>query len=453
MIASARSPDQGGALKKQNDRPRRACVVALIACLSVGLLASPAAAERVRVKRIGRGVVLKEIQRWKPRLRIKVASVSRRARGRIRTVLAGGRLPGLERTSSIARRKRAVVAINGDYARKSGRPVMAFAQGGRLVQTPLTWGRNFAMSRDGKSVFIGHPHVEVTLSHQEIGSIAIKRVNQGAPTRRTLGLFTNHGGELERPPRRGCHARLVPGGIPRRAANGGLRIRYEVGVVRCGRRLRPLNGAVVSARRRGPKAEVVRSLRGANPVALNWSLGWNGAYQTVGGNPTLVEQGRIVVGRSKSDPFFRRHPRTGVGVNKRGNIFFVTVDGRQKRSRGMTLRGFARFFRSLGARWALNLDGGGSTTMFARGRVLNDPSDGRERPVSSALVVLRRGQTRTAGRSGTLAAREEAVPASGVWEEMVADPASTGGLADSLSGRGKKLPKAMRSAARAFRRH
>lgn len=345
------------------------------------------------------------------------------------------------------------MAINGDYARRSGRPVMAFAQGGRLVQTPLTWGRNFAMSRDGKSVFIGHPRVEVTLSHQEIGSIAIKRVNQGAPTRRTVGMFTSHGGKLERPPRRGCHARLVPGGIPRRAANGGLRIRYEVGVVRCGKRLRPLSGAVVSARRSGTKAEIVRSLRGANPVTLNWSLGWNGAYQTVGGNPTLVEKGRIAVGRSKSDPFFRRHPRTGVGVNRRGKVFFVTVDGRQKRSRGMTLRGFARLFRSLGARWALNLDGGGSTTLFAKGRVVNDPSDGRERPVSSALVVLRRGKTRTAARSGGFSARAASVPAANVWDQVVEDPASTGGLADSLSDGGKKLPKAMRSAARAFRRH
>jgi exopolysaccharide biosynthesis protein len=54
----------------------------------------------------------------------------------------------------------------------------------------------------------------------------------------------------------------------------------------------------------------------------------------------------------------------------------------------MTLREAALLMRSLGARDALNLDGGGSTTMVVRGEVVNRPSDpGGERPVSDALVV------------------------------------------------------------------
>jgi hypothetical protein len=54
----------------------------------------------------------------------------------------------------------------------------------------------------------------------------------------------------------------------------------------------------------------------------------------------------------------------------------------------MTPLAFARLFKRLGARWAFNLDGGGSTTMYVKGRIVNRPSDGSERPVSSALVVL-----------------------------------------------------------------
>jgi hypothetical protein len=56
----------------------------------------------------------------------------------------------------------------------------------------------------------------------------------------------------------------------------------------------------------------------------------------------------------------------------------------------MNLVEFARLFKQLGARSALNLDGGGSTTMFLKGKVMNRPSDGPERLVSSALLVLPR---------------------------------------------------------------
>jgi exopolysaccharide biosynthesis protein len=72
-----------------------------------------------------------------------------------------------------------------------------------------------------------------------------------------------------------------------------------------------------------------------------------------------------------------------------GRLLLVTVDGRHPGwSVGMTLPEAARLMRSLGARDALNLDGGGSTTMTVRGQVVNRPSDGGgERPVSNALYV------------------------------------------------------------------
>ena len=107
------------------------------------------------------------------------------------------------------------------------------------------------------------------------------------------------------------------------------------------------------------------------------------------GNPTLVEDG-VNVGYSCPAPFCARNPRTGVGLDAEGRVLLVTVDGRRPGySVGMSLLEFARQFKRLGARWALNLDGGGSTTMWVKGRVINRPSDPYgERPVSSALLVL-----------------------------------------------------------------
>ena len=67
----------------------------------------------------------------------------------------------------------------------------------------------------------------------------------------------------------------------------------------------------------------------------------------------------------------------------------MVVDGRQKKwSVGPTLFGFARIMSDLGAVQALNLDGGGSTTMVVDGAVVNRPSSGFERAISNAVLVL-----------------------------------------------------------------
>jgi len=85
-----------------------------------------------------------------------------------------------------------------------------------------------------------------------------------------------------------------------------------------------------------------------------------------------------------------RQPRTLAGVREDGTLLLVTVDGRRPGwSVGMTLPEAARLMRSLGARDALNLDGGGSSAMTVRGELVNRPSDRvGERPVSNGLFVL-----------------------------------------------------------------
>ncbi|MFP3339096.1 phosphodiester glycosidase family protein, partial [Micrococcus sp. SIMBA_131] len=83
-------------------------------------------------------------------------------------------------------------------------------------------------------------------------------------------------------------------------------------------------------------------------------------------------------------------------MDSTGNrVFFVTVDGRQPGySTGMNLKEFANYLVGLGANYALNLDGGGSTTMVTRkvgdelASLTNSPSDGFERSVSAILQAV-----------------------------------------------------------------
>ena len=86
-----------------------------------------------------------------------------------------------------------------------------------------------------------------------------------------------------------------------------------------------------------------------------------------------------------------RHPRTGVGFSRdSATLYLITVDGRSESSSGMSLAEFAALMRALGVAQGLNLDGGGSTTLVIRGRVVNHPSDSTgERRVGNALLVTR----------------------------------------------------------------
>jgi len=85
---------------------------------------------------------------------------------------------------------------------------------------------------------------------------------------------------------------------------------------------------------------------------------------------------------------FERHPRTAIGWNSK-YYFFVEVDGRQKRlSAGMTLDELTGLLEELGCENGMNLDGGGSATLWCLGKVRNSPCDGRERELANSLVAV-----------------------------------------------------------------
>ena len=123
---------------------------------------------------------------------------------------------------------------------------------------------------------------------------------------------------------------------------------------------------------------------------------WARARNAVSGAGLLVLDGRDVNDWSEeglSAGFdTTRHPRTMIGVDADEAIWLVTVDGRQPAlSLGMTFTELQALSHRLGLRSALNLDGGGSTTMVVRGNIVNHPSDDTgPRKVSDAILVFAR---------------------------------------------------------------
>jgi hypothetical protein len=108
----------------------------------------------------------------------------------------------------------------------------------------------------------------------------------------------------------------------------------------------------------------------------------------VAGRYRLTRAGRIVV-PSGSAGLFARSPRTIAGRTANGTLVLATIDGRQTTSIGATLAETAKVAHALGMVDAVNLDGGGSTTMSVRGELVNQPSDIKgERAVGDALVYI-----------------------------------------------------------------
>ncbi len=124
---------------------------------------------------------------------------------------------------------------------------------------------------------------------------------------------------------------------------------------------------------------------------------WQSVDHVVGGTPLLVHSGMRIYDFSpeKTSQSFltERHARSAIGLLRNGNWIFVVVDKDQSGDVGMTMDELASYMASLGCTEALNLDGGGSSTLFYDNRIVNHPQgdvdeQGSLRAVSDAILIL-----------------------------------------------------------------
>ncbi|QXM06611.1 phosphodiester glycosidase family protein [Crassaminicella indica] len=110
-------------------------------------------------------------------------------------------------------------------------------------------------------------------------------------------------------------------------------------------------------------------------------------YQGVSFSPVLLKNGKKVEIPIKWKK--TRHPRTIIGKYANDDLIVIVIDGRRNNwSIGISLERLQDKLLELGVKDAYNLDGGGSSVMYYDGKILNKPSDGRERPVVNNIVIL-----------------------------------------------------------------
>lgn len=117
-----------------------------------------------------------------------------------------------------------------------------------------------------------------------------------------------------------------------------------------------------------------------------------GAQNVLAFGPALVEDGKVSVTENEEvGKAMASNPRTAIGIIDENHYVFVVADGRTSENEGLSLYELAEFMESLGVQTAYNLDGGGSSTMYFNGQIINQPTTNgnsiKERSVSDIVYI------------------------------------------------------------------
>ena len=293
---------------------------------------------------------------------------------------------GREALSTTVQRNGAIAGVNADFFPWTGDPLGLMVRRGELLSTPFpdrsvfAWGSGYSYA--GPATFQGSVvGTGVTLSLDGVNQecqedmLILNMPVAGFATAKADSLF------------------VVLEGAKTLTPNGS--ITAQVGLFTPDIKQLKVNSDQMVLVGHGVAKDKLAKLEKGSEVTINISMGgvdWSKAINAVGGGPLLLSNGKesIDVTKERFGSAFAtdRHPRTAIGSTLQGDVWLVVVDGRQEMSRGATLTEMAAIMRRLGCTSAINLDGGGSTTLNIMGVTMNRPSGGAERAISNSLLLF-----------------------------------------------------------------
>lgn len=340
--------------------------------------------------------------------------------GELRLALADSVIAGRRTVPEIARDAGALVAVNGSFF------VMRDEEGvvGDVTGTAVFGGKLLSEAIRGRTTVIIENSPEIALRFDSSPMPVVLNWSDGVLTEidgvnRAIGLTRNCGNLGDQPNDRAAHDVTCSdsGELVLLTPEAGFEPPDNAAVFKLSPDGR-LSSSSHAARSDGEDAYLVATgdriaeLRARLDIANRVSVrtGFESAgpdTDALSGGPLLLMSGAHVfnealegwtIAQSQSparrDEMHRwmnlRNPRTAIGRRKDGTILIVVIDGRQPdRSVGVTIDELRAVMASLGAVDAINLDGGGSTTMALRGELSNVPSDpAGARPVGDALLLI-----------------------------------------------------------------
>ena len=309
---------------------------------------------------------------------------------RLRTTLSNETVLGRETVSSMQRRlatQATMVGVNGDYSRfADGVPSGILLRDGVLVTPPQSERSSVGITLDG---LLDIRRVGFRGTWRGSGQRRALNFLNKEPRANGISLFTSDWGRTT--PRFAGSFSVALSPFPASVPNADL-VAPVTGTAE-GTSLPLSPGTAVLIARGNAAAKLKAEASAGVNVTLRLILqpDWGVVDDAIGGGPVLVRDGKPVYRANEAfttSQIAPRNPRTAIGQLADGRVVMLVVDGRQPGySVGMTTFEMAQTMIRLGAMRAMQLDSGGSSTLAFDGTVLNSPSDGRERPISTALML------------------------------------------------------------------
>lgn len=330
-------------------------------------------------KTLAKGVTYTYIQDEMNGIQIQACllSIAPTAKFELRPFSAAGSYNGRGLLSTEAKRRKLKAAVNASYFDSDGWVIGVNKDRGNFMSMDST--PRSAYVDDGKQRYILKDVAYRGVLRFAGGELPLKGMNRARIAEDAV-LFNEYYGKSTRTNQWGREIKIRDNKVVEVSNKGNMKI--EPGTM------------VVSAHGLSNKY-LLRSISVGDKVELVQELNVPQAQLApivVGGGPLILENGNVHV-RSREEQIPNdiakgRAPRTAVGLKKDGTVLVLVFDGRSSDSKGLTLDELATYFLRLGARDAVNFDGGGSSIMVINGEVVNKPSDGRERRVSMALGLF-----------------------------------------------------------------
>ena len=306
-----------------------------------------------------------------------VVTVAPKAKYKLQPFSAAGAYNGRGLVSKQAATQKMLAAVNASYFDTDGWVIGNVKKDGEFLAMDEQ-PRSGLIIKDGEPDIVKDIAYTGTLTINGGRKLHIKGMNR-LRIAEDLVLYNRHFALSTKTNQWGCEVKLINNRVTDVSTKGNMAI--------------AANSIVVSGH--GANKDALLTLHVGDRVALQETLGnsaADAAETVVSGGPLLVEHGRVNV-RVQEEAIAKdiakgRAPRTAVGIKKDGSLLLVVVDGRSNNSVGLTLQELATYMLRLGAQEAVNFDGGGSSVMAINGKVVNKPSDGRERPVSIGLGLV-----------------------------------------------------------------
>lgn len=311
---------------------------------------------------------------------------------KIKALLNPKGIPYTSRVTAMVENQNAVAGINGDFFNYKPLPsaMGTLISEGEMISSPIERAYanpSFYINKDNLGK-VGYIDRRILVNNYDLKeTLFVNTLNKVTPNFDTTTILNKYWGEKSIGNRfhKDLIEVLVKDDLVQEVRTGG-----EAFII-------PENGYVIAGR--GPMADALNRFEAGQKVELNISSLFDPVDShlenidfAIGGGGIILENGEIVL---KNINVKGKHPRTGLGINEDSTeLILVTIDGRDSSFKGVSQEVFGALMRRLGAHNAINLDGGGSTSMAIKAlgedksKLVNKPSDNAERSVVNGVGVF-----------------------------------------------------------------